>query len=208
MREVVGADIDSAVLDNRELDRAVVIVDGVLPFPEGHFDLVLSDYVLEHVDDPVAFLREAHRVLKPGGRFVFRTPNLFHYVALISRMTPHWFYRLVANPARSLLGEAHAPWPTYYRLNTRRAICRAARSAGFSTVGIEMVEYEPFYLMFHAVPFLVGVAYERAVSGSEMLARPAGQYFRATRQVGLNIRSPPRSDARCPPGARGGGRRP
>jgi SAM-dependent methyltransferase len=48
-----------------------------LPFPDGLFDAVLSDNVVEHI--PTALLprhfREARRVLKDGGRYAFSSPN-------------------------------------------------------------------------------------------------------------------------------------
>jgi ubiquinone/menaquinone biosynthesis C-methylase UbiE len=55
-----------------------IIVDAKgerLPFPDASFDLVFSSTVLEHTDDPVAVLREALRVLKPGGYMQFVFPN-------------------------------------------------------------------------------------------------------------------------------------
>ena len=90
---VVGADIDPEVLRNPELDEAHVISsDHRLPFEDNAFDAVLSDWVLEHVSSPDQFMREVYRVLKKGGVFFFRTPNSWHYVAVIAKLTPEWFH--------------------------------------------------------------------------------------------------------------------
>ena len=45
-------------------------------FPEGHFDLILSMHVVEHVGEPDAFVREAARLLNPAGVLVLATPNI------------------------------------------------------------------------------------------------------------------------------------
>jgi trans-aconitate methyltransferase len=41
-----------------------------LPFPDGSFDAVFSNAALHWVRDQDAMMREVHRVLRPGGRFV------------------------------------------------------------------------------------------------------------------------------------------
>lgn len=164
---VVGADIDPIVLQNSELDETYIIKDNVLPFSNAAFDVVLSDYVLEHVEYPLQFLSEVHRVLKPGGVFFFRTPNKYHYVSLIARSTSHWFHALVANRVRGLSEEAHEPWPTFHRLNSRDEIIRLAKESGFDLVELRLFEGAPSYLMFNVLPFLVGIAYERLVNRFE-----------------------------------------
>jgi len=46
-----------------------------LPFRDSTFDLVRAFDVIEHVERPGDLVREAKRVLRPGGRLVIGTPN-------------------------------------------------------------------------------------------------------------------------------------
>lgn len=59
--------------DNLEF-HVVGAGDG-LPFPDGHFDVVLSFQVFEHVRDADRYLSEARRVLAPHGRLILVTPD-------------------------------------------------------------------------------------------------------------------------------------
>lgn len=49
--------------------------DGVLPFPDNTFDIVFNKSFMEHLRQPEIFLREARRVLKPGGMALCMIPD-------------------------------------------------------------------------------------------------------------------------------------
>ena len=80
--EVVGVDLSENMLKIAEEHRAVCsqgervsfrMADAKgLDFPDDSFDTVCSNTILHHIPDPVPFLAEAWRVLKPGGVLLIR----------------------------------------------------------------------------------------------------------------------------------------
>ncbi|MCB0323547.1 MAG: class I SAM-dependent methyltransferase [Bdellovibrionales bacterium] len=165
--KVCGVDVDPIVHENPFLDEAKELVDGSIPYPDQTFDVVVSSDVLEHLEDPVATFREIRRVLKPGGWFLSKTPNAWHYVPLISRCTPHWFHEWV-NKKRGR--EANDTFPTFYRANTKRALRALAAEAGFSSVETDMFEGRPEYLRFSVPSYAIGAIYQRMVTSCAFLA--------------------------------------
>jgi SAM-dependent methyltransferase len=166
---VVGVDPDAAIMRNPFVHGRVQAPAEQLPFRTGSFDLVFSDWVVEHLPSPKQAVIEVYRVLKPGGRFIFRTGNLLHYSYAIARLTPHWFHLKVANWARGLPKDTADPYPTYYRMNTPRTVHKLLTAAGFIREALLMWEPSPSYLRFSAVAFLLGVGYERLMNRFEAL---------------------------------------
>jgi phosphatidylethanolamine/phosphatidyl-N-methylethanolamine N-methyltransferase len=76
--EIVAGDLTPAMVERiraraRDLGRPVAaeVMDGqALPLPDGSFDAVILHLIVAVIPDPAGCLREAARVLKPGGRAV------------------------------------------------------------------------------------------------------------------------------------------
>ena len=78
--ELVGIDVGENLLRiAKELSphvKAILASADALPFPNEHFDVVLSMGLLEHFEDPQPILREWVRILKCGGVLIVETPNM------------------------------------------------------------------------------------------------------------------------------------
>ena len=108
-----------------------------LPFAPAEWDVISANMVMEHVSDPGAVLQGVHESLRPGGTFVFHTPNAYHWGTIVARCLAdgpeHWLISL-------LEGRQEADvFPTHYRINTAARIRRLADANGFDVVHVAHV---------------------------------------------------------------------
>ncbi|HYE30106.1 MAG TPA: class I SAM-dependent methyltransferase [Methylomirabilota bacterium] len=75
--EAWGVEVsETSVAKARLITPRIDVYDGLhLPFPSNHFASVGALNVLEHVEQPEAFLTELVRVTMPGGKVVVSSPN-------------------------------------------------------------------------------------------------------------------------------------
>jgi len=162
IKVAAGLDPDTASLTDHRAPGMPVIrgVGESLPFVDQSFDMIVCLWVLEHLKEPLATLREVHRVLRPGGHFIFVTPNLSNPVMLLNRIgkaLPPLQRRLVPR----LYGRVEADtFRVQYRANTAGAIRGLA-----STVGLQVDELravpDPTYLALNGWMFRASVVSER-----------------------------------------------
>jgi len=133
-----------------------------LPLADGSVDVIMSRSVFEHLTDPQAVYREFARVLRPGGRAVFLTANMWNYGTLAARAVPNRFH---ARIVRAVEGRAEEDtFPTAYKTNTRRDVERLAAASALRVEDFEYLSQYPNYLMFNGVLFALGTAFEKLVS--------------------------------------------
>lgn len=138
-----------------------------LPLADASVDLIMSRSVFEHLTDPESVYREFARVLRPGGRVVFLTANLWDYGTLVARLVPN---RLHGRIVKVVEGRAEEDtFPTAYKTNTRSDVDRLAAGAGLAVERFEYLSQYPNYLMFNGVLFALGTAFEKLISRFEFL---------------------------------------
>ena len=77
--QATGVDLSADLAERARRDHGVDARAGRLDeqrFLDNSFDAVTLFYVLEHSEDPAAFLREVRRVLRPGGWALIRVPDM------------------------------------------------------------------------------------------------------------------------------------
>ncbi len=75
-KKVYGADI----IDNRIIKKGYLfkkVSDEILPFKDKFFDVIISNQIIEHVNDQERHLSEINRVLKKKGICYLATPNKY-----------------------------------------------------------------------------------------------------------------------------------
>lgn len=165
---VTGLDITPKVKGNQYC-KDTIVYDGVhIPCKSNYFDLAVSDYVLEHAKYPLELCQEIHRILRAGGHFIFRTPNLWNYFSIAGKLTPHWIHIFVYKSLFKIR-PSYEPYPTIYRMNTKKACRNILAKSGFKTVLMKVVESKPSDAMPSRLLFYPLRVWERMLMSNSLL---------------------------------------
>jgi SAM-dependent methyltransferase len=118
--KVNGIDFDVKAAEAARLNFNINVISGSLVeanYTRNQFDAILMSHVIEHIFDPVIFLTECSRILKPGGRLVILTPNINSIGS--KRFTRSWI---------------HLDPPRHLYLFSKQTLCEVAAKAGLLPV--------------------------------------------------------------------------
>ena len=161
---VIGIDVDEVGMSNPFIDEFRLLTPGGRwPVASRSVDMIICDYVMEHLPDPSSFIQEASRVLVRGGYLCVRTPNTHSYMGIASKLIPNKHHTKVISKLQSAR-EAEDVFPTLYRCNTISALRHLFTNARFRAL-VYGYEPEPGYLNFSGIAYGLGVAYQKFVPG-------------------------------------------
>ena len=121
-------------------------IEGMPAVPEGEFDIVIADQVLEHVERPWLGAREILRVLKSGGITVVATPGLYPI-----HQSPVDCWRIMPDGYKVLFPEASFEWLNFGMWgNQERVGFEYAHNGGFPngppSTNVEQAMAQPYYV--------------------------------------------------------------
>lgn len=169
LRQTVGLDPDwQSLWEHRLALPRVAAVSHALPFTAGAFDLAFASWVLEHLAVPASTFAAVSRALKPGGVFVFITPNGRHPLALLNRLLGRAGW-IQARTVQRVYGRvATDTFPTFYRANSRAAIEKLGKQSGLVLESFWVIP-DPTYLAFNPAFFRLACRLEERLPPSRQL---------------------------------------
>jgi ubiquinone/menaquinone biosynthesis C-methylase UbiE len=138
-----GASVVATDLNQPMLDHAAKQVSSsrlswqkadaqALPFPDGTFDAVICQFGVMFFPDKQKAYREARRMLKPGGRFIFNVWDRIEHNEFADLVTTAVAEMFAGDPPRFLARTPHG-------YHDKQAVIAEVKSAGFGNVAVETV---------------------------------------------------------------------
>ena len=134
----VGVDIHAPATPLPYLDEfaTVDLCGNGTSFPEGSFEIVLSNFTVEHFADPAAALGNLYHWLRPGGVLVITTVNRRHPFVAAYLGIPDGARRRIQPLIKESAADAH---PLVGACNDPEAVTAALAGAGFDEIELETV---------------------------------------------------------------------
>lgn len=114
----VGIDISKVAIEKSKQKYPrfkYLVADAMkMPFKKGEFDCLVCSEVIEHLPNEMRFLKEAFRVLKPGGRLIITTPNWLNWYGLA-----RWLGEAILKKPLTAADQPIDHWYTYWSLKEK-----------------------------------------------------------------------------------------
>lgn len=160
LKYAIGIDLSfSALKVNNVLNSYVQGSLNMLPFADNTFDVIISQWAVEHIPDPEVCFREFYRVLKKGGGIILVTNSIHHPLMFFSSIFPEKIRDAVKTKLLPPEIEEDT-FPTYYRCNTLKRMEAVLGKIGF-TKAFDCYVGDPSFFIFSKLLFPLLLFYEK-----------------------------------------------
>ena len=150
VKKLYGADMDPIILRNKSTDENLLIKNNIIPLKNSSIDIIICDWVFEHIQYPKIFYKEINRVLKRNGTLCLRTPHKFSYMSLISNLLEgsiikDWLLKKT-QPGRKKY------FRSFYKINTQHKINKVFKNYSNNTF---IIKPDPGYYFNSKIVYIL-----------------------------------------------------
>lgn len=151
-----GADLDEYSLKNTDVDELFICDAAAMPFADGSYDAVFSQFLLEHVKDSQETVDSIARVTAPGGLATLIIPNPTSPASTVAKLTPYSFHLFFKKKVQQYDNVSEDTFPTFFAFKSVRNLEQQMEKAGFTN--IESAYIPEMYFRFRYRPVLIRLA--------------------------------------------------
>ena len=137
-----------------------------LPLDKKSIDVIFSNMVIEHLNDPDQYFKEVFRILKPGGYVIFSTPCIYNIVVIINRILPDGMSKKLGRILTNI--DEHDIFPTVYKANSIKRIRKILGRQGFKECDLIMYQPPPYAFVFSKIFCFFIIKYFDLINRYEM----------------------------------------
>lgn len=142
---------EEALAENPLMDERIISDIEHMPEFKEKFDVVVAQFVLEHVVNPDQVAEKIAKACVKGGHFIFMTGNIYSPLMLVSKITPTFLKKILKHV---FLGIArHDTFPTKYRINSIAKLDFYFEKHGFKRIEVKRVGVLTYFAFSKPVLF-------------------------------------------------------
>ena len=157
----VGIDPDKEALkDNTLMDKKICSTIENIPETTGEFDVVIAQWVLEHVQNPEKDIRKIQKLCKKNGHFIFMTTNIHSPLIMLSKILSTSSKKYLRKILFDI--EEDDTYPTVYKINSVSKIDLYLSKNGFKKIEIKKTGVLT-YFSWNKYILLCKILYDRTI---------------------------------------------
>lgn len=157
----IGIDPDqNALQDNNLMDEKFCCNIQNIPSTIGQFDIIIAQWILEHLQCPNEDIQIISNLCKKNGYFIFMTTNIYSPIILLSKIIPTFFKKYLRKVLLKINEED--TYPTVYKINSISKIDYFLSKNGFQKVEIKKVGVLA-YFEWNKIVLLCKIFFDRTI---------------------------------------------